>query len=393
MVFMAKNLVTTRRRAFLLGLSTLAGVGTFMVKGKAGHLNNQFWAISEEERDFRVFDNIPLRDRAAVKGLVYGAAGPHGALSSDVEFAAYFAQECAILVPESVLKWEALRPDPNRFDFTAGDRLAAFARNHGLLYRGHTLVWHRALPQWFEPTVNSRNAEQLLLDHIATVVGHYAGKMHSWDVVNEAVHPQDGRPDGLRNSPWLQLLGPDYIDIAFRAAAEADPQALLVYNDYGLDYDTREEEARRTAVLKLLERLKSKGTPIQALGIQAHLLRNDKPFFNPAKLSRFLREVASLDLKILITEMDVTDKKLPSDVTRRDRLVAAAYEDYLSVVLQEPAVIAVLTWGLSDRYTWLAQDKPRADRAPVRPLPLDVQLRRKLAWNAIARAFDKAPKR
>lgn len=381
------------RRTFLLSLAALSGMGAFAIADKLRYTNRSWGATDDPEKDFSGIGDASLRDRAAAKGLIYGAAFPHAALSSDSAFAAAFAQECAILVPESVLKWKALRPEPNRFDFAASDLMAEFAHNHGLLFRGHTLVWHRALPQWFEPTVNSRNAEKLLVDHIATVARRYAGKMHSWDVVNEAVHPKDGRSDGLRNSPWLQLLGPDYIDIAFRAAAEADPQALLVYNDYGLDYDTREEEARRTAVLKLLERLKSKGTPIHALGIQAHLLHSDKPFFNPAKLSSFLREVASLNLRILITEMDVTDKKLAVDVTLRDRLVATAYEDYLSVVLQEPAVIAVLTWGLSDRYTWLSQDRPRADKTPVRPLPLDAQLRRKLAWNAIARAFDQAPMR
>ena len=100
-----------------------------------------------------------------------------------------------------------------------------------------------------------------------------------------------------------------------------------------------------------------------------------------------------MGLKILITEMDVTDQKLPKDINERDRIVAGMYEDYLSAVLDEPAVIAVLTWGLSDRYSWLSSYKPRPDKAPVRPLPFDAQMQRKLAWNAIARAFDKAPKR
>jgi endo-1,4-beta-xylanase len=209
-------------------------------------------------------------------------------------------------------------------------------------------------------------------------------------VVNEAVWPEDNQPNGLRRSPWLQFLGQNYIDLAFRAAAEADPQALLVYNGDQLDHDTPEDEARRVATLKLLERLKSQGTPVQALGIQAHL-QADRPL-NPKKLRAFLRDVADFGLKILITELDVKDNNLPKDITARDRIVAGVYEDYLSVMLDEPAVIAVLTWGLSDKNSWLA-NFPREDKAPVRPLPLDTQLKRKLAWNAIARAFDKAPKR
>ena len=358
------------------------------MSGKFRYSNNSIQAVNHKN-DFSVVGNSSLSERAVAKGLIYGAAGLKDKLSTDAKFAKYFAQECAILVPESELKWKALRPSPDRFNFTPGDWLAKFAQAHDMLFRGHTLVWHRALPLWFEGAINSLNAKQVLLEHIEMVVGHYVGKIHSWDVVNEAVLPQDGRSDGLRNTPWLLFLGPNYIEMAFRAAAAADPKALLVYNDYGLDYDTGEDEAKRAAVLGLLERLKSQGTPIHAFGMQAHL-RGDENRFNPRKLKTFLRDVASLDLKILITEMDVTDTKLPSDLGVRDRIIAGVYEDYLSVVLEEPAVIAVLTWGLSDRYTWLSQAHPRADRRSVRPLPLDDQFRRKLAWNAIARSLDKA---
>ncbi len=389
---MAKNWVLTRRRALMLGMGTLTGVASITVSGKLRHLSNQLQALSSQHRDFAVTGNTPLRNRATAKGLLYGAACPYLMLSSDANLAARFAQECAILVSEWDLKWGTLRPTPDSFDFTKGDWLAEFARSHKMLFRGHTLVWHEDLPQWFYDTVNSENAQQILLEHITTVVKHYAGQIHSWDVVNEAIVPTDNLPNGLRNTPWLQLLGPDYIEIAFRAAAEADPQAMLVYNDHRLDYDVRDDEARRNAVLKLLEHLKYRGTPIHALGIQAHL-RGDETRFNRTKLQAFLHDVASLGLKILITEMDVTDQNLPTDARESDHIVAGIYEDYLSAVLEEPAVIAVLTWGLSDRYTWLSKYAPRKDKAPVRPLPLDAQLNRKLAWNAIARAFEKAPMR
>lgn len=375
-----------RRRTFILG------VGAFILASKIKDLNKPSQAANYTNRNYAVVGTTPLRDRAASKGLLYGAAVSQRSLASDQNFANRFVQECAILVPENELKWKALRPTPDRFNFAPSDWLANFARSQGMLMRGHTLVWHEGLPEWFASVVDSRNAEQMLRQHIATVAGRYAGKIHSWDVVNEAIDPGDGRSDGLRQWPWLQFMGPDYIEIAFRAAHQADPQALLVYNDHRLDYDTKEEEARRTAVLKLLERLKSRGTPIHALGIQAHL-RGDESQFNAKKLRDFMREVASMGLKIMITEMDVTDQKLPKNIDTRDRIVAGMYEDYLAVALEEPAVIAVLTWGLSDRYTWLSSHKPRKDSAPVRPLPLDAQLRRKFAWNAIARAVDGAPVR
>lgn len=383
----------TRRRTVVLGLGVLAGMGLSIGTGGLKQLKGQMQARDVKQRNFAVAGNAPLRDRATAKKLLYGAAGEYRTLSSDKDFAACFARECAVLVPEGELKWKALRPSPDRFDFTKGDWLAEFAQTHGMLFRGHTLVWHEALPKWFASTVNKENAEQMLLEHIKTVVGHYAGKIHSWDVVNEAVFPEHGLPDGLRNSPWLQLLGLNYIDMAFRAAAEADPQALLVYNDFGLDY--QDQEPKRVAVLKLLERLKSQGAPVQALGIQAHLWGDNSRNFNRKMVKAFLRDVADLDLKILITELDVSDKNLPLDISVRDRIIAAVYEDYLSTVLEESAVIAVLTWGLSDRYTWFdwADSRKRADGAPVRPLPLDTALKRKLAWNAIARTLDRAPKR
>lgn len=392
---MAKKQLLTRRHILWIGLGTLAGIAA-VAQSKAMYKAQKIQSLYNPERDFSVVEKASLKERAAAKGLIFGAAGRYRDLSSQTALATSFAQECGMLVPEWEFKWSAgnrpLRPAPDKFDFSATDWMANFAQTNKLLYRGHTLVWGLSLPGWFKETVNRQNAEQFLVNHIKTVVGRYAGQMHSWDVVNEAIEPFDERSDGLRKTPWLEFLGPDYIDFAFRVAAKTDPKAMLVYNDYGLDYDNSKDEARRTAVLKLLERLKSKGTPIHALGIQAHLW-GDATDFNPKKFRNFLRDVSSLGLKILITELDVVDKNLPLDVDVRDRMVASVYEDYLSAALDEPAVIAVLTWGLSDGYTYISEFHSRPDGTSVRPLPLDAALKRKLAWNAIARAFDKAPQR
>jgi endo-1,4-beta-xylanase len=334
-----------------------------------------------------------LQAKAAAKGLLYGAAASYGPLFSDPNLAAAHVQNCGILVPENELKWLTVQPQPDGYDYSQGDWLANFARSHSMQFRGHTLVWNQALPPWFEQVVTPQTAEQVLIQHITTVMQHYRGQMHSWDVVNEAVavgHTR--RSDGLHPYPWLDLLGPDYIELAFRTAAEADPDTLLVYNDRWLDYETPRDQGQRTAVLNLLSRLKASGTPLHALGIQAHL-NGSETRFNANLLREFLADVASLGLKILITELDVEDKDLPADIELRDRRVAEVYEEYLSVVLDEPAVIAVLTWGLSDRYTWLSKYAARPDGLPVRPLPLDVNYRPKPAWNAMARAFDAAPQR
>jgi len=392
---MADNFLFNRRDVLKLGLGTLTGMGA-VTFAKNVFLEEQIQSDDHLARNFTISGKGTLKERAAAKGLIYGAAIRYPDLSSDSLLAAAVAKECGILVPEWELKWsagkQALRPNKDNFDFRAADWMARFANSRKLLFRGHTLVWHDSLPPWFKDEVNRQNAELVLTKHINKVVGHYAGKIHSWDVVNEAIALWDKRSDNLRKTPWLEYLGTDYIELAFRLAAKADPKALLVYNDYDLDYDTSEHEAKRNAVLKLLQRLKSKGTPIHALGIQAHL-SGDSKSFNAQKFRDFLREVARLGLKIMITEMDVKDNKLPKDPQKRDQAITAAYEDYLSAALDEKAVNTVITWGLSDKYTWLTEFKPRPDRAPVRPLPLDDKMQRKLAWSAIARAFDHAPKR
>jgi endo-1,4-beta-xylanase len=345
----------------------------------------------------RIDTTVALKQYAADRGLLYGAAVRYPDFFSNPDLRSVLARDAQILVPEWELKWAAgeqpLRPSPDRFDFSRADRMAEYAKEHNLLFRGHALVWHEALPEWFSGTVNRQNARQFLIEHIKTTVGRYAGKMHSWDVVNEAIAVEDRLPNGWRKTPWLEFLGEDYIDLAFRTAAKADPNALLVYNDYGMEYDNEYEEARRTAILKLLEHHKAKGTPIQALGIQAHLFPKSDHQINPKQLRQFFRNVADLGLKIMITELDVTDEQLPIDIEQRDRAVAKAYREYLSIALAEPAVISVITWGSTDRYTWLSEVKPRKDGAALRPLPLDNNLQPKLAWQAMARTFKNAPRR
>ena len=139
-------------------------------------------------------------------------------------------------------------------------------------------------------------------------------------------------------------------------------------------------------------RLRSKGVPVHALGIEAHLIAARDPF-SAAKLSRFLQDVSSIGLKILVTELDVSDRYLPATLPLRDQMVADEYARFLAPVLDNKNVAAVLTWGLSDRYSWLKKFAPRADGQPVRPLPLDADLKPKLAWEAVARSLDHAPAR
>lgn len=373
------------RRTFLntttvLGAGALLGMGALRWPPDVG--------IAERTASSGV-DGESLAIRAERKGLLYGAAVNWSRLLDDPAYAQAIIDECGILVPENELKWSRIRPGPATFEFHAADGLIGFAEEHGLRFRGHPLVWHAALPPWFHEVVGPANAEAILVDHISRVCTRYSGRVHSWDVVNEAIYPAHGRADRMRVSPWLEFLGPDYVELAFYAAAEADPDAVLVYNDTRVDYATPEHAARREGVLRLLENLVASNVPIHALGIQAHLWGHESRF-DPDAFTSFLRAVGDLGLDIYITEMDVTDQRLPGDITRRDQLVAKVYRDYLDAVLAVESVKVIMTWGLSDRYTWLKGTRPRRDGRAVRPLPLDDRMVRKPAWAAIAAAFDAA---
>jgi endo-1,4-beta-xylanase len=328
----------------------------------------------------------PLASRAAKRGLAYGAAVTADQLA-DQGFARVFARDAGLLVPEWETKRQAIEAAPGRLDFAAGDRLAGFARRHGQAFRGHTLVWHQSLPLWLGQALAEHPEERLLSGYVEAVTKHFRGTAVSWDVVNEAVDPPAGGEGGLRPSPWLDAFGPAYVEMAFHAARAGDPEAMLVYNDYDLEAADQRQEDRRTAVLHLLESLRARGVPVDAVGLQGHL-RAFGPPLDQKRLSAFLREATAMGLKILVTELDVNDRGGPAGVDARDRAVADTTRRFLDVVLDRPETVAVLTWGLSDRYSWLVRESPEA-----RPLPLDRDLVRKPMWQAMAHCFDTCPMR
>jgi endo-1,4-beta-xylanase len=333
-----------------------------------------------------------LKDLAAGKGLLFGTAVKPRDLNQEADLGRLVAEQCSILVPEACLKWLALRPAPEQFDFSDADAYVAFGQAHGQKLRGHTLVWHTALPKWFKAYANPANAQELLENHIHRVVERYAGKIESWDVLNEAILPEQEQPGSLRKTPWLQMLGPNYIDMAFKAARAADPKVKLFYNDYGCEDAGGIAVTKRAAILALLKGMKERGVPIDGFGFQSHLAGKENWRSTPG-LREFAGEVAALGLELYITELDVTDKNLPADIAMRDRLVAEVYRRYLDEMLAEPAVKAVLCWGISDRHTWLERFAPRKDHLPVRPLPFDDQMRPTPVFDAIAQALSSAPRR
>jgi endo-1,4-beta-xylanase len=342
---------------------------------------------------------LPLRKLAAEKGLIYGTTIAATQITGDRPFVELVRREAGLVVAENEMKWQVMnRGAPGEDDYGPADTIANFASANELVLRGHNLLWYHRTPNWYFDLTDRLQQERAIIDHIRQLAGRYRGKIHSWDVVNEPIEPKDGRPDGLRSAVFLETLGPQYLDLAYHTARDADRKARLVVNEYDVELDAPEQEARRTALLHLLERMRRSGTPVDAVGIQAHLTAAGGPPFAAPILRKFLAEIANLGLTIQITELDVTDERVPADVTLRDRLVADTYHRFLDAALDEAAVKMVVTWGLSDRHSWIVrretyQAKWRTDDAASRPLPFDADLEPKPAFDAIARAFAHAPER
>ncbi len=332
-----------------------------------------------------------LRAHARRKALLSGSAVHVDKILTDPEYAHVLSEQCDMLVPHVELKWVALRPARDRFNFTQGDALLAFADRNHIKVRGHTLCWHESVPDWIKQPENANDTRQLFVDHIQTVCKHFADRLHSWDVVNEAILPKDGRPDGLRKSFWFEQVGPDYIDLAFRTARAADPHALLTYNDYGVEYDNEEDAGRRKLILELLRGMKQRGVPLDAFGIQSHI-KAAQPDSIGKGLSEFMDSIRQMGLQIFLTELDVNEDDIKSDdVALRDAEIAKTYRQFLDVALANPAVKLVLTWDISDRFTWLNDGPTHHRKQPDRPqraLPFDSNYRPKEAFFAMRDAYD-----
>lgn len=329
---------------------------------------------------------LSLSAAARAAGLSFGSSIAAEAL----EFRSYgrlFASEAGVVTTDYALKFDALRPTPDRIEFGQADDLLDFATRHGLMFRGHALIWNENAPDWLKRRPASEIG-RILDSHIDQVVGRYAGRVQSWDVVNEPFWPDHGSPGGFRRGPWFDALGPAYVARAFRRAAAADRRAKLVLNEAFTERDDTLGRNVRTRLLALVTELKQAGVPLHVVGLQGHLqpqyAADDQAFL------AFLEALAKLDVEIYITELDCDDIAFPDDVATRDRMVAERYESFLTTVLKVPAVKMVVTWQLSDRFSWYrsreVMEARHMKRAP-RPLPFDDLLEAKPARDAMLRAF------
>lgn len=321
-----------------------------------------------------------LRAAASKRGRYFGTAVQSSFLS-DSAMRAALIRDCASITPEWAMKWDALAPTDNSYAFTEMDRVADFAGRSGLALRGHTLLWHRSVPGWAASLVARTREWQHVHTHIEKVMTRYGSRIHEWDVVNEPIEPNDGG-SGLRNNLFLRAFGPDYIEWALWSANGFAPNARKLVNEYGLEYNLPYEGQRRLALLRLLERLKARNVPIDAVGLQAHLDLRKGALYRDG-IYGLVRDISQMGLKVVITELDVAEANTALPVEQRDQLVADEARRYLDIVLQFDSVVGVNTWGLNDGHSWLRSQRGRNNRG----LPYDTDWQPKPMYEAIRAAM------
>jgi len=322
------------------------------------------------------------------KCFLVGTAGDLPGNYSDAEMA-LVREHFNVVTPENCMKPGPIHPAADTWRFERADALVKWCGENQIAVHGHTLVWHAQTGNWFFADRDKEAVRRRLRDHITTLVGHYKGKIRSWDVVNEAINDrgdtQTAQTENLRNSQWLQTMGPGFLTDAFKFAHEADPDAKLYYNDYGIEVGPKHGSS-----MVLLKRLIADGAPIHGVGIQGHWSTNRLPF---EALDQAIADYASLGLKVSISELDVTIRGVsggqlgggnpagrragpasPQDLKAQ----ADAYARLFAILIKHKDVIDRVTfWGLSDRRTW---------RFGQHPLIFDANNQRKPAYVAIVDA-------
>ena len=272
---------------------------------------------------------------------------------------AILEEQFSVVTPGNAMKWGPVEPQQGVFDWSDADTLVNFAEAHGQLVRGHTLLWHNQLPTWLTTgvangTISKSQLMSLLEQHIFTEVGRYKGRIWQWDVANEFF--LDANPSGINpNDFWVSHLGAGIIPQAFKWAHEADPHALLFYNDYNIAGEDG-TNAKSDAVFAWLQQMMDQGVPINGVGNQGHL---DTQFgFSGIRMTQDLQRYASLGLKVAITEADVrTFVNNATDQVPTDNLAVFAqpyeFSQMMLAALAVPEVISFTVWGFVDADSWV----------------------------------------
>ena len=304
-----------------------------------------------------------------------GASVGISLMKNNAKYSGVVGKEYNSITAENAMKFGALHPAENTYNWADADYLVAYAQANGKRIHGHTLNWYQNLPAWVTNFSGDSIAwENMLKTHIQTVVAHFKGKVASWDVVNEYFN-DDGT---IRSSVWVKNLGPDYIARCFQYARQADPDAILFYNDYGHEYSS----AKRTAIANLISSFKTRGIPIHGVGMQFHMTYTQ----TDANINAAMAFAAGTGLKVHLSELDIrlNTNKLQTLVFT-DALAAQQAARYKFVVQAYNAAIpkaqqfGITTWNVGDADSWV----PSWQGAPDYPLPFDANYLRKPAYKAI----------
>lgn len=322
----------------------------------------------------------PLRKAAMTRHIRLGTAASAMHLG-DPNYTRVLGSEFAQLEPENEMKFARVHPERGRYDFRGADALVSLAEAHGMAVRGHTLVWHRQIPQWvLAGNFNPTELNAILQDHITAVMQHYASRVYAWDVVNEAFNDNGT----LRNTIWYNQpgvgyagMGTGYIERALAWAHAADPKAKLFYNDYGAEVMNRKSDA----IYAMAKDFKQRGVPLDGIGFQAHVELSDD---TPEALHSFaenLQRFASLGLELHITELDIRLRDgSPASLAAQ----AKFYADIAKTCIQQPACKVLETWGFTDRYSWIPRYYPGMGWA----LLWDAQYQKKPAYFGLLTALE-----
>ncbi|MET9518016.1 endo-1,4-beta-xylanase [Streptomyces sp. NPDC002994] len=299
-----------------------------------------------------------LGGAAAEKGRYFGTAVAANHLG-EAAYASTLNTEFNSVTPENEMKWDALESTRNSFTFGSADQIVSHAQGRGMKVRGHTLVWHSQLPGWVG-SLGATDLRSAMNNHITKVMQHYQGKIHSWDVVNEAF--QDGSSGARRSSPFQDKLGNGFIEEAFRTARAADSGAKLCYNDYNTDA----VNAKSNAVYNMVKDFKQRGVPIDCVGFQSHF-NSASPV--PGDFQQNLQRFADLGVDVQITELDIEG----SGSTQ-----AADYSKVVRACLAVTRCTGITVWGVTDKYSW---------RSSGTPLLFDGNYNKKPAYDAVLSAL------
>jgi endo-1,4-beta-xylanase len=348
-------------------------------------------AAAAHARYARATNEQSLNQIARPNGLIFGAAAP-STIDADTAYRALYLSQTGLMTTDNALKMSAIAPQPGPKRYETADRMLQFCASNRIGMRGHCLIWNEWVPEWIK-SMSIEDRRKFFDGYIEEVVARYAGKLQSWDIVNEPFWPGHKAPGGFRMGPWYDAFGPGYIRRAFERAGTIDRTTPFVLNEAQTERDDDLGHTVRDGLLRLVSDLKNAGVRLQAVGLQSHL----QPRYphDPARYLDFVHSLARYEVDIYLSEFDVRDDTFPDDIATRDAMVAETAEKFLANVLTVPAVKAVITWELGDRYSFYTaaarQKDPTATRVP-RPLPYDDRLQRNPLWFAMARSLQSARK-